>query len=46
VALDGKQMGLVELIEAVDAIGNARGFGRVDFKRTIESKLADWVYEG
>jgi argininosuccinate synthase len=87
VALDGREMGLVELIEAVDAIGNAHGFGRVDmienrlvgiksrevyevagalalitahreledlvltrdllhFKRTIESKLADMIYEG
>jgi len=87
VALDGEAMGLVELIEAIDAIGNAHGFGRVDmienrlvgiksrevyevagslalitahreledlvltrdllhFKRTIESKLADMVYEG
>jgi len=87
VALDGKPMGLVELIETIDAIGNAHGFGRVDmienrlvgiksrevyevagslalitahremedlvltrdllhFKRTIESKLADMVYEG
>jgi len=87
VALDGKKMGLVELIEAIDAIGNAHGFGRVDmienrlvgiksrevyevagslalitahreledlvltrdllhFKRTIESKLADMIYEG
>ncbi|MEE4276648.1 MAG: argininosuccinate synthase [Thermoleophilia bacterium] len=87
VALDGKAMGLVELIETIDAIGNAHGFGRVDmienrlvgiksrevyevagslalitahreledlvltrdllhFKRTIEGKLADMVYEG
>ncbi len=87
VALDGKKMGLVALIEAIDAIGNAHGFGRVDmienrlvgiksrevyevagslalitahreledlvltrdllhFKRTIESKLADMIYEG
>jgi argininosuccinate synthase len=87
VALDGKAMGLVELIEAIDAIGNAHGFGRVDmienrlvgiksrevyevagalalitahreledlvltrdllhFKKTIESKLADMIYEG
>jgi len=87
VALDGKQMGLVELIEAIDAIGNAHGFGRVDmienrlvgiksrevyevagalalitahreledlvltrdllhFKRTIEAKLSDMIYEG
>jgi argininosuccinate synthase len=87
VALDGEAMGLVELIEAIDAIGNAHGFGRVDmienrlvgiksrevyevagslalitahreledlvltrdllhFKRTIEAKLADMIYEG
>jgi argininosuccinate synthase len=87
VALDGVAMGLVELIEAIDGIGNAHGFGRVDmienrlvgiksrevyevagalalitahreledlvltrdllhFKRTIESKLADMIYEG
>ena len=87
VALNGEALGLVELIEAIDAIGNAHGFGRVDmienrlvgiksrevyevpaalslitahreledlvltrdllhFKRTIESKLADMVYEG
>jgi argininosuccinate synthase len=87
VALDGKPMGLVELIETIDAIGNTHGFGRVDmienrlvgiksrevyevagslalitahreledlvltrdllhFKRTIESKLADMIYEG
>jgi len=87
VALDGKQMSLVELIETIDAIGNRHGFGRVDmienrlvgiksrevyevagslalitahreledlvltrdllhFKRTIESKLADMIYEG
>ena len=87
VALDGKALGLVELIEAIDAIGNAHGFGRVDmienrlvgiksrevyevagalalitahreledlvltrdllhFKKTIESKLADMIYEG
>jgi len=87
VALDGKQMGLVELIETIDAVGNRHGFGRVDmienrlvgiksrevyevagslalitahreledlvltrdllhFKRTIEAKLADMIYEG
>jgi argininosuccinate synthase len=87
VALDGKAMGLVELIEAIDAVGNAHGFGRVDmienrlvgiksrevyevagalalitahreledlvltrdllhFKKAIESKLADMIYEG
>jgi len=87
VALDGKPMGLVELIEAIDSVGNRHGFGRVDmienrlvgiksrevyevagslalitahreledlvltrdllhFKRTIESKLADMIYEG
>ena len=87
VALDGKPMGMVELIEAIDAIGNRHGFGRVDmienrlvgiksrevyevagalalitahreledlvltrdllhFKRTIESKLSDMIYEG
>jgi len=87
VALDGREMGLVELVEAIDAIGNRHGFGRVDmienrlvgiksrevyevagslalitahreledlvltrdllhFKRSIESKLADMIYEG
>ncbi len=87
VSLDGTLMDLVELIEAMDAIGGAHGFGRVDmienrlvgiksreiyevpaalalitahreledlvltrdlihFKRTIESKLADMIYEG
>ena len=87
VALDGKAMGLVDLIEAIDVIAGAHGFGRVDmienrlvgiksreiyevpaalalitahreledlvltrdllhFKRTIESKLADMIYEG
>ncbi|MGZ4199129.1 MAG: argininosuccinate synthase [Thermoleophilia bacterium] len=87
VTLDRTPMGLVELIEAIDAIGGAHGFGRVDmienrlvgiksreiyevpaalaliaahkeledlvltrdlihFKRTIESKLADMIYEG
>jgi argininosuccinate synthase len=87
VALDGEAMALVELIETIDGIGNAHGFGRVDmienrlvgiksrevyevagalalitahreledlvltrdllhFKRTIESKLADMIYEG
>jgi argininosuccinate synthase len=87
VALDGKKMDLVPLIEAIDAIGGAHGFGRVDmienrlvgiksreiyevpgalalitahkeledlvltrdlihFKRTIESKFADMIYEG
>ena len=87
VALDGKAMGLVRLIEEIDAIGNAHGFGRVDmienrlvgiksrevyevagalalitahgeledlvltrdllhFKKSIESKLADMIYEG
>ncbi len=87
VAIDGERMPLVELIEAIDAIGCAHGFGRVDmienrlvgiksreiyevpgalalitahkeledmvltrdlihFKRTIEQKLADMVYEG
>ena len=86
-SLDGKSMDFVELIEAIDAIGGAHGFGRVDmienrlvgiksreiyevpaalalitahkeledlvlprdlihFKRTIESKLADMIYEG
>ena len=80
-------MGMVELIETIDAIGNKHGFGRVDmienrlvgiksrevyevagalalitahreledlvltrdllhFKRTIESKLSDMIYEG
>jgi argininosuccinate synthase len=87
VAIDGVPMGLVELIETIDGIANAHGFGRVDmienrlvgiksrevyevggalslitahreledlvltrdllhFKRTIESKLADMIYEG
>jgi argininosuccinate synthase len=87
VALDGQQMSMVEIIEAMDAIGNRHGFGRVDmienrligiksrevyevagalalisahreledlvltrdlihFKRTIESKLSDMIYEG
>ena len=87
VALDGKKMKLVELIETIDAVGGAHGFGRVDmienrlvgiksreiyevpgalalitahreledlvltrdlihFKRSIESKLADMIYEG
>ncbi|MGO8684343.1 MAG: argininosuccinate synthase [Thermoleophilia bacterium] len=87
VALDGKAMGLVELIEAIDVIAGAHGYGRVDmienrlvgiksreiyevpaalalitahreledlvltrdlihFKRTIENKLADMIYEG
>ncbi len=87
VALDGTAMGLVELIETIDGIGNRHGFGRVDmienrlvgiksrevyevagalalitahreledlvltrdllhFKRTIEAKLADMIYEG
>jgi len=87
VALDGKAMGLVDLIEVIDVIAGAHGFGRVDmienrlvgiksreiyevpaalalitahreledlvltrdllhFKRTIESKLADMIYEG
>ncbi len=87
VSLDGTAMGLVELIQAIDAIGGAHGFGRVDmienrlvgiksreiyevpgalalitahkeledmvltrdlihFKRTIEPKLADMIYEG
>jgi argininosuccinate synthase len=87
VALDGTTMGLVELIETIDAIGGKHGFGRVDmienrlvgiksreiyevpgalalisahkeledlvltrdlihFKRTIEGKLADMIYEG
>jgi argininosuccinate synthase len=86
-ALDGKAMGLVELIETIDAIAGSHGFGRVDmlenrligiksrevyevpaalslitahreledlvltrdllhFKRTIEDKLADMIYEG
>ena len=36
VALDGVAMGMVELIEAIDAIGNAHGFGRVDM---IENRL-------
>ncbi len=36
VALDGVQMGMVELIEKIDAIGNAHGFGRVDM---IENRL-------
>jgi argininosuccinate synthase len=87
VTLDGAELGLVELIGAIDAIGGAHGFGRVDmienrlvgiksreiyevpgalalitahkeledlvltrdlihFKRTIEAKLADMIYEG
>jgi argininosuccinate synthase len=87
VALDGKRMGLVELIEAIDTIGGTHGYGRIDmienrlvgiksreiyevpgslalitahkeledmvltrdlihFKRTIEQKLADMIYEG
>jgi argininosuccinate synthase len=87
VALDGKAMGLVELIETIDVIAGSHGFGRVDmlenrligiksrevyevpaalslikahreledlvltrdllhFKRTIEDKLADMIYEG
>jgi argininosuccinate synthase len=86
-ALDGEQMSLVDLIERIDAIAGAHGFGRVDmlenrligiksrevyevpaalslirahgeledlvltrdllhFKRTIESKLSDMIYEG
>lgn len=87
VSLNGQEMGMVELIETIDAIGNKHGFGRVDmienrlvgiksrevyeaagslalikahqavedlvltrdllhFKKTIESKLADMIYEG
>ena len=87
VTLDGVELGLVELIGAIDAIGGAHGYGRVDmienrlvgiksreiyevpgalalitahkeledlvltrdlihFKRTIEAKLADMIYEG
>ena len=87
VKLDGREMGLVELIAAIDGIGGAHGFGRVDmienrlvgiksreiyevpaalalitahkeledmvltrdlihFKRTIEQKFADMIYEG
>lgn len=87
VALNGKKMGMVELIEEIDGIGNKHGFGRVDmienrlvgiksrevyevagslalikahqamedlvltrdllhFKKTIESKLSDMIYEG
>ncbi|MEZ5126116.1 MAG: argininosuccinate synthase [Thermoleophilia bacterium] len=87
VALDGVAMGLVELIEKIDVIAGAHGFGRVDmlenrligiksrevyevpaamalirahreledlvltrdllhFKRTIEAKLSDMIYEG
>ena len=87
IALDGTKLGLVELIETIDAIGGKHGFGRVDmienrlvgiksreiyevpgalalitahkeledlvltrdlihFKRTIEAKLADMIYEG
>ena len=36
VALDGKPMGMVEIIEKIDAIGNQHGFGRVDM---IENRL-------
>ena len=36
VAIDGASMGLVELIEAIDEIGCAHGFGRVDM---IENRL-------
>jgi len=87
VAVDGQKMGLVQLIEHIDKIAGAHGFGRVDmienrlvgiksreiyevpaalsliaahkeledlvltrdlihFKRTIEQKLADMIYEG
>jgi argininosuccinate synthase len=87
VKLDGQALPLVELIETIDAIGGAHGFGRVDmienrlvgiksreiyevpgalalisahkeledmvltrdlihFKRTIEQKFADMIYEG
>jgi len=87
VAVDGQKMGLVQLIEHIDRIAGAHGFGRVDmienrlvgiksreiyevpaalsliaahkeledlvltrdlihFKRTIEQKLADMIYEG
>jgi len=87
VSLDGEQLGLVDLIQTIDAIGGAHGFGRVDmienrlvgiksreiyevpgalalitahkeledlvltrdllhFKRTIEQKMADMIYEG
>ena len=87
VTLDGAELGLVELIAQIDAIGGSHGFGRVDmienrlvgiksreiyevpgalaliaahkeledlvltrdlihFKRTIEAKLADMIYEG
>jgi argininosuccinate synthase len=87
VAIDGQRLRLVELIETIDAVGCAHGFGRVDmienrlvgiksreiyevpgalalitahkeledmvltrdlihFKRTIEQKLADMIYEG
>jgi argininosuccinate synthase len=87
VALDGKAMGLVDLIETIDALAGSHGYGRVDmvenrlvgiksreiyevpaalslimahseledlvltrdlihFKRTIEAKLSDMIYEG
>jgi len=36
VALDGKQLGLVDLINKVDALAGAHGFGRVDM---IENRL-------
>ena len=36
VALDGVPMGMVELIETIDGIGNTHGFGRVDM---IENRL-------
>jgi argininosuccinate synthase len=36
VSLDGKAMGAVELVEAIDKIGGAHGFGRVDM---VENRL-------
>lgn len=36
VSLDGKMMDPVELVEAVDAIGGAHGFGRIDM---VENRL-------
>lgn len=36
VSLDGKSMGPVELVETIDAIGGAHGFGRVDM---VENRL-------
>ena len=46
VALNGRKMGGVKLIEKLDKIAGAHGVGRIDHVEDIEQKFCQLVYDG